>query len=258
MSETLKAVAIKSISLLDLTNLNDDCNNQDIDELCTKAQTQFGNTAAICIWPRFVTYAKPLLAGTGIQIATVVNFPSGGVDTDSVEIETHNAIDAGADEIDLVFPYEAFLAGDIDTAQDQIVRIKAVCGRDTLLKVIIETGELKTDAAITSASHLAIENGTNFIKTSTGKVAVNATLHSAKLMMQAIADSKNATNTKVGFKPAGGLKTTQDAADYLALAEEILGKDWANPNTLRFGASSILANLLATLKDEDSQKTSGY
>lgn len=254
MSEALKAVAKKSISLLDLTNLNDDCTNQDIDALCAKAQTQFGNTAAICIWPRFVSYAKPLLAKANIKIATVVNFPNGGVDTNKVEVETLNAIGDGADEIDLVFPYEAFLAGDIETASDQIARIKAICGSQTLLKVIIETGELKTDDAIESASHLAIENGANFIKTSTGKVAVNATLHSAKIMMQAIADSKK----EIGFKPAGGLKTTQDAANYLDMADEILGKNWASPNTLRFGASSILANLLATLKDEASQQTSGY
>lgn len=254
MSKSLKVIAKKSISLLDLTNLNDDCTNQDIVELCAKAQTEFGNTAAICIWPRFVAHAKPLLAGTGIKIATVVNFPKGGTETDNVEIETQIAIDAGADEIDLVFPYEAFLAGDIETASDQIARIRAVCGLQTLLKVIIETGELKTDDAIKSASHLAIENGANFIKTSTGKVAVNATLHSARIMMQAIADSKK----EIGFKPAGGLKTTQDAADYLKLADEILGEDWASPNTLRFGASSILANLIATLKDEASQNTDGY
>lgn len=254
MSELLKVAAKKLISLLDLTNLNDDCSNQDIDVLCAKAQTQFGNTAAICIWPRFVAHAKPLVASTQIQIATVVNFPAGGTDTDQVEVETRDAIAAGADEIDLVFPYEAFLVGDIDTATDQIVRIKTICGTNTLLKVIIETGELTTDDAIRSASHLAIENGANFIKTSTGKVTVNATLHSARIMMQAIADS----GKEIGFKPAGGLKTTQDAADYLALADEILGENWASPKTLRFGASSILTNLLATLNDEETQETTEY
>lgn len=254
MSESLKNVAKKSISLLDLTNLNDDCTYEDIEALCTKAHTQYGNTAAICIWPRFVAHAKPLIANTQIQIATVVNFPAGGTDTDKVEIETRDAIAAGADEIDLVFPYHAFLSGDIDAATDQISRIKAICGSHTLLKVIIETGELKTDDAIMSASHLAIENGANFIKTSTGKVAVNATLHSARIMMQAIKDSGKG----IGFKPAGGLKTTQDAGDYLALAEEILGKNWASPKTLRFGASSILTNLLATLKGEASKQSSGY
>lgn len=258
MSASLKKIAKQSISLLDLTNLNDDCTNQDIEALCAKAQTQFGNTAAICIWPRFVAHAKPLLANTQIQIATVVNFPAGGTDTDQVEIETRNAINAGADEIDLVFPYEAFLAGDIENATDQIARIRAVCGSNILLKVIIEVGELKSDDAIQSASHLAIENGADFIKTSTGKVEVNATLHSARIMMQAIADTKDANGKEVGFKPAGGLKTTQDAADYLALADEILGENWASPKTLRFGASSILTNLLATLNDEANQISTGY
>lgn len=254
LNNDLKNIARKAISLLDLTNLNDDCTNQDIDTLCANAQTKFGNTAAICIWPRFVAYAKPLLKNTNIKIATVVNFPSGSTDTQAVEVETNKAIADGADEIDLVFPYEAFLAGDIDTAADQITRIKTVCGAKALLKVIIETGELKSDDAITSASHLAIESGANFIKTSTGKVAINATLHSARLMLQAIADSKK----PIGFKPAGGIKTTADAADYLELASEVMGPTWASPKTLRFGASSVLSNLLATLKDEENQETSGY
>lgn len=258
LSEHLKAVAKTSIRLLDLTNLNDDCCKQDIDVLCANAQTKYGNAAAICIWPRFVAYAKPQLVKSNIKIATVVNFPSGGANTNNVVLETRDAIASGADEIDLVFPYEAFLSGDVETAAEQIATIKSICGSNTVLKVIIETGELKLDDAIKSASHLAIDNGADFIKTSTGKVDVNATLHSAGIMLQAISDSKKTNGKVIGFKPAGGLKTTQDAADYLALVEKTLGKNWVSPNTLRFGASSILTNLLATLNDDCEQVMSHY
>ncbi len=251
----MKTIATKSISLLDLTNLNDDCNEKDIIDLCARAQTKFGNTAAICIWKEFVPQAKLLLKGTGIKIATVVNFPKGGTDTEAVLKEVSIAIGNGADEIDLVFPYNAFLAGDIDTCIDQISRIRDACRSPILLKVIIETGMLVEDEAIYSASRLAIDCGADFIKTSTGKVAVNATPHSAEIMLKAIADSKQS----VGFKPAGGIKTVEDASVFLDLASTILGDDWASPATLRFGASGVLTNLLATLDgSEATNSQTGY
>jgi deoxyribose-phosphate aldolase len=251
----LKAVAKKSISLLDLTNLNDDCTQDDIADLCARAQTPFGNTAAICIWKQFIPQAKILLKDTGIKIATVVNFPAGGTDTDAVLKEVEIAISDGADEIDLVFPYSAFLAGDADICVDQISRVRDACRSPILLKVIIETGKLVEEAAIYSASRLAIDCGADFIKTSTGKVDVNATPHSAKIMLTAILESAKA----VGFKPAGGIKTVEDASEYLALAASILGPNWASPATLRFGASGVLTNLLATLEGVASKKPqSGY
>lgn len=251
----MKAVARKSISLLDLTNLNDDCSEKDIVDLCARAQTQYCNTAAICIWKKFVPQAKSLLEGTGIKIATVVNFPHGGTDTDAVLGEVETAIINGADEIDLVFPYQAYLAGDIDVCIDQISRVRDACQSPILLKVIIETGMLVEDDVIYSASRLAIDCGADFIKTSTGKVAVNATPHSAEIMLKAIADSKQA----VGFKPAGGIKTVEDASVYLELASTILGTEWASPSTLRFGASGVLTNLLATLEGaEPANNQTGY
>ncbi|MFK7901280.1 MAG: deoxyribose-phosphate aldolase [Nitratireductor sp.] len=252
--QDINALAIKAISHLDLTNLNDDCTPKDMETLCEKAQTEFGSVAAICIWPKFIKQAVPLLSNTNIQIATVVNFPAGGTNTTAVCKETLSAINDGANEIDLVFPYEAFLQGDVETAQEQIAAVKAVCADKALLKVIIESGELKIDEAITAASLLAIDNGADFIKTSTGKVPVNATLPTARLMLSAILDSKK----NIGFKPAGGIKTAQDANDYLQLASELMGDDWATPNTLRFGASSVLENLLAQLKGQDAPTSDAY
>lgn len=251
----IKAIARKSISLLDLTNLNEDCTDADIVDLCARAQTAFGNTAAICIWKEFIPQAKKLLEGTNIKIATVVNFPHGGTDTDAVLKEVKTAIDNGADEVDMVLPYEAFLAGDLDTCIDQVSRVRDACRPPVLLKVILETGKLIDDEAIYSASRLAIDCGADFIKTSTGKVEVNATTHFAEIMLKAIADSRKA----VGFKPAGGIKTVEDASNYLQLASEIMGPDWARPSTLRFGASGVLTNLLATLEGTKPETTqTGY
>lgn len=251
----MAVIAKKAISLLDLTNLNDDCSEADVVALCKRAQTPYGNTAAICIWKEFIPVAKRSLDGTGIRIATVVNFPAGGTDTDNVLGEVALAVDHGADEIDLVFPYAAFLEGDIDTAIDQISRVRDACRPSVLLKVIIETGKLETEEAIYSASRLAIDCGADFIKTSTGKVAVNATPQSAEIMLRAIRDS----GKDVGFKPAGGIKSVDDAGNYLALAGEILGEDWATPDTLRFGASGVLDNLLAVLSGQEEQSSgAGY
>lgn len=244
----LKAIALKAIGLLDLTNLNDDCTEADVEALCRKAQTPHGDTAAICIWKEFVPLAKTQLRGTGIRIATVVNFPEGSTQTDAVAVETDKAIAKGADEIDLVFPYRAFLDGDRETAADQIASIREYCEQPVKLKVILETGKLVATEAIRAASELAIENGADFIKTSTGKVTTNATPEAARIMLEAIRDS----GKPVGIKPSGGIRTVEDAANYLALADEIMGDGWASPKTFRFGASGVLDNLLAELGDSDT------
>lgn len=254
MTAELKQIAQKSIGLLDLTNLEDDCTSSDIEDLCKRAQTEFGTTAAICIWPKFIEQATKLLKGTGIKVATVVNFPHGGTDTNSVETEARQAVEAGVDEVDLVFPYRAFINGEIDLAADQILTIRQVCLSPVKLKVILETGELGSDDAISRASLMAIDRGADFIKTSTGKMPVSATLGAARIMLEAIKLSKE----PVGFKPAGGIKTTQDAVDYLTLANDIMGNEWANENKFRFGASSLLNNLLATLHDEDAISDGSY
>ena len=242
--DSVKETAKKALSLLDLTDLTDDCDAAAIEKLCAQAQTPFGTTAAICIWPRFVAQARGILGKNhAVKIATVVNFPSGDLAVADVIAETREAIADGADEIDLVIPYRDFIAGDEAAVTEMVAAVKAACTTPVILKTILEAGELKDPALVREASDLAIAAGTDFIKTSTGKVAVNATLQAAEVMLNAI----KASGKPVGFKPAGGVRTVNDAADYLALSATILGDDWATPKTFRFGASGLLGDILAVL-----------
>ena len=236
-----------ALTCLDLTNLNDDCTPEDIEALCERAFTPFGHVAAICIWPQFVAQAAGLLAGKPVRIATVVNFPAGGEDRDAVIAETEAAVADGASEVDLVMPYRR-VGDDPDLVYGVVAGTRAAAGK-ALLKVILETGELGDEALIRKASEIAIDAGADFIKTSTGKVAVNATPEAARIMLSVIADQGG----DVGFKPAGGIKTLEDANLYLDLAAEALGPDWATPRSFRFGASSLLDNLLAILQGRDGE-----
>ncbi len=245
MVANAKAAAAKALSLLDLTNLNDDCTSADIAALCGKAQTPHGNSAAICIWPRFVADARKILgAGHAVKIATVVNFPSGNLPVETVIGETEAAIADGADEIDLVIPYQAFLQGDETAVHEMVSAVKAACTAPVIMKTILETGELKDAALIRQASKIALEAGSDFIKTSTGKVPVNATPDAARIMLEEI----RACDRPAGFKPAGGVRSVADAALYLAIADEIMGEGWAQPQTFRFGASGLLDDILAVLE----------
>lgn len=253
MSNTAKT----AISLIDLTSLTNSESIDDIVSLCQQAQSPAGNTAAICIYPRFIPYAKKQLKAQGtpeVKIATVTNFPHGNDDIDIAVAETKAAVAYGADEVDVVFPYRALMEGDETTGFELVKACKAACGREAILKVIIESGELKSPELIKRASELAIDAGADFIKTSTGKVPVNATLEAAKIMLTVIAEK----NTNVGFKPAGGVKNDQDAAEYLSLAASILGNDWVTNQSFRFGASSLLPNLLTALGYESKSNGSGY
>lgn len=248
--------AKRALRLLDLTDLTDRCSHAAIDVLCEKAYTDHGPVAAVCIWPRFVAHARKRLSGTDIQVATVVNFPGGNQNVDMTVVETRAALDDGAHEIDLVLPYGALMAGDEDIPRAMVEAIAEVCADKGLLKVIIESGELADPALIDRASHLAMEAGADFIKTSTGKVAINATLETAERMIAAIAN--HGGDKLVGFKPAGGIRTTEDCAAYLAIADRIMGPDWATTRTFRFGASSVLTDLLAALDGKDSVVGVGY
>lgn len=253
---TLKQTASRALRLMDLTSLNEDDTREKITALCNAANSAEGQVAALCIYPRFIPHAKKMLRefGTaGIKLATVVNFPHGEADVDVAVAETRAAIAYGADEVDLVFPYAALMAGDTSTGAEMVRACKAACG-DKLLKVIIESGELKTDALIRAASLIAIQAGADFIKTSTGKVAVNATLAAAEAMLAVIKE----TGAHCGFKAAGGVRTVEDAAAYLALADELMGKDWVSPAHFRFGASGLLSNLQACLQDVSAPIRAGY
>ena len=255
----LNARSRQALQLMDLTSLNEDDTPEAIIALCQQARTEAGNTAAICIYPRFIPLARKTLKSLGLNdvtIATVTNFPDGGDDIDIAAAETRAAVAYGADEVDVVFPYRALMAGNETVGAELVKRCKEACGANVLLKVIIESGELKDEALIRRASEIAIDAGADFIKTSTGKVPVNATTESARIMLETIRDSGK---TNVGFKPAGGIKTAEDAAVHLELADTIMGPEWVDRNHYRFGASSLLGNLLIDLglKQGESNKE-GY
>ncbi|WP_420338918.1 deoxyribose-phosphate aldolase [Roseibium sp.] len=255
MIETAK----RALGLVDLTNLNDDCTVEDITALTNRTVTPHGAVAAVCVWPRFVAQAVKELAGTGVKVATVVNFPAGGEDTQAVVAETRQAIADGADEIDLVLPYRTFVEGRKGFAEEQIIQVKAAIPEPAILKVILETGEIKDPLLIHAASNVAIAAGADFIKTSTGKVAVNATLEAAEIMLTAIEEARRDNAERViGFKPAGGIKTASDAAAYLALADKIMGHNWVSASTFRFGASGLLDALTATIDGKDAAVGEGY
>lgn len=220
----LQQTAQRALQLMDLTTLNDNDTDASVIALCHQAKSPAGNTAAVCVYPRFVPIARKTLRDLGaseIKIATVTNFPHGNDDIDIAVIETKAAVAYGADEVDVVFPYRALMAGNQEIGFELVKACKAACGDDVMLKVIIESGELKTPELIRAASEIAIAAGADFIKTSTGKVAVNATPEAAKIMLEVIKEK----NPAVGFKAAGGVKNAEQAADYLALAESVLGEN---------------------------------
>ncbi|MEM9676902.1 MAG: deoxyribose-phosphate aldolase [Pseudomonadota bacterium] len=257
-ADARKQAATRALPMVDLTDLSDTCDAAAIETLCTRAQTPHGNVGAICIWPGFVSQAAKLLDSTTIPIATVVNFPGGGDTEDAVRTLTEQALADGAREIDLVMPYRAFAAGRTAEATSMVRTIRSATSESALLKVILETGEFRKvqhgNERIREASRLAIGEGADFIKTSTGKVMVNATLDAAQIMLGVIAE----TGGTAGFKPAGGIKTTEDTADYLSIADTLLGSDWANPSRFRFGASGVVDDLLAALDGTTAAKTHGY
>ncbi|MDN7131639.1 deoxyribose-phosphate aldolase [Halomonas sp. MC140] len=246
-SSQIAQAARQALTMMDLTSLNDNDTDSTIESLCQQVKTPFGNPAAVCVYPQFIVTAQRALTAHNlkeqVKIATVTNFPHGGDDIMGAARETRDAVASGAHEVDVVFPYRALMAGDEETGLELVEMCKAACAGQALLKVIIESGELKEPALIKRASELAIEGGADFIKTSTGKVAVNATLEAAEIMLNAIKTS----GKDVGFKAAGGVKTAEDAAEYLALASDIMGPGWVTPAHFRFGASSLLVNLLDTL-----------
>ena len=253
----LQQAAQRALQLMDLTTLNDNDTDASVIALCHQAKSPAGHTAAVCVYPRFVPVARKTLKEIGavdIKIATVTNFPHGNDDIGIAVAETKAAAAYGADEVDVVFPYRALMAGNQEIGFELVKACKAACGDDVMLKVIIESGELKTPELIRAASEIAISAGADFIKTSTGKVAVNATPEAAKIMLEVIKEK----NPAIGFKAAGGVKNAQQAADYLALAESVLGENWVSAKTFRFGASSLLGSLLQTLGHQSQTSSSAY
>ena len=227
------------IKLIDLTTLNPTDTDDTVKELCLQTNTKYGNVAAICIYKEFMQIANDtLIKPQNIQKATVINFASGDNPLKSTLNELEYCLKNNATEIDLVLPYKQLINKNIQFVENYVKIIRKSC--PITLKVIIESGELKNKDNIVLATKIAIDNGTNFVKTSTGKVPINATLEDSEIILKTI----KKYNHKCGFKAAGGIKTYDDAIQYISLASEILGANYINPQTFRFGVSSLLTNLL--------------
>lgn len=235
------AFAARAVALLDLTDLSNGLDEAGVETLCGRAVTPLGPVAAVCTWAGFVPQARRLLKDTPVRIATVVNFPAGGTDVTQVADETRYALLDGADEIDLVLPWRALTRGDRETVGALIGAVRHAVPPTRLLKVILETGELTSPHLIREAARIAIGTGADFIKTSTGKTPVSATPEAVGIMLEEIA----AASRPVGLKVSGGIRTAENAAAYLALADRMMGSAWATPRTFRFGASGLIDALLA-------------
>jgi deoxyribose-phosphate aldolase len=230
------------VSLLDLTSLSGAETTDDMEALCAKASGPCGQVAAVCVFARhlpLVRISLDRLCVQGVELATVVNFPQGGLDAAKSVREIEAALALGATEVDLVFPYRAFLGGLEARVGGFLGACRQAC--PVRLKVILETGVLGSSESIRAASLLAVDRGADFLKTSTGKSSVHATPQAARTMLEVISES----GAPVGFKASGGLRTMDDALVYLQMAEEIMGRDWISPRTFRFGASGLLDDVLA-------------
>ncbi|MGW6461377.1 deoxyribose-phosphate aldolase [Streptomyces sp. NPDC055078] len=248
---TAKAYAIDlAISMIDLTTLEGADTPGKVRSLAAKAvrpdptDRETPATAAVCVYPDMVATAKAALRGSDVKVASVATaFPAGRASLEVKLADTRDAVAAGADEIDMVIDRGAFLAGKYLKVYEEIRAIKEAAG-PARLKVIFETGELSTYDNIRRASWLGMLAGADFIKTSTGKVAVNATPPNTLLMLEAVRDFREQTGVQVGVKPAGGIRTSKDAIKFLVLVNETAGADWLAGHWFRFGASSLLNDLL--------------
>lgn len=232
------------VSLVDFTTLNESDTTESVAAFFEKANTLFGHVAAVCIYPQFVRLAVTQFEKSPIKVATVANFPSGNHKLESVLIEIGSAIEDGAQEIDVVFPYERYLAGEQHYAHTFVESCKAVCGDNVLLKVILETGALNDPAIIADAAFEALAAGADFIKTSTGKISEGATLESAATMLLVIRHMLPKLKHPIGFKASGGIRTVEQAAQYIQLADNILGREWVTPQHFRIGASRLVEEIL--------------
>ena len=250
-----------AVRMIDLTTLEGADTPGKVAALCSKAvrpdpvDPSIPSVAAVCIYPNLVPTAVARLRDTTVKVASVATgFPSGQTQLDTKLAEVREVVEAGADEVDMVIDRGAFLSGRYAKVYDEIVRIKEACG-EAHLKVILETGELGTYDNVRRASLLAMAAGADFIKTSTGKVAPAATLPVTLCMLEAIRDVYEETGRMVGMKPAGGIRQAKQAVQYLVVLHETLGLQWLTPDLFRFGASSLLNDILMQIR---KQKTGVY
>jgi deoxyribose-phosphate aldolase len=252
-----------AIRMMDLTTLEGKDTPGKVRALAGKARRpdptdpSIPSVAALCVYPNMIPTAVEALKGSGVKIASVATyFPSGQAPLEVKLADVRSAVEMGADEIDMVIDRGAFLAGDYASVYDEIVAVKEAVG-DAHLKVILEAGELETYDNIRRASVLAMAAGADFIKTSTGKVNPASTLPGSLVMMEAIRDFYGQTGRAVGMKSAGGIRTAKEAISYLVVLYETLGPDWMTPDRYRFGASSLLNDVLMQIRKERTGRYSG-
>lgn len=246
---------LNAVRCIDLTTLSGDDTPDRVARLCAKARTPIApeqlaamgvgalTTGAVCVYPTMVAAAKRALDGSGVPVASVATgFPAGLMPLDLRLAEIGYALDQGADEIDIVISRAHVLRGEWGALYDELRMMREACG-GAVMKAILATGELKTLTNVARASHVAMQAGADFIKTSTGKEPVNATLPVSLTMLRAIRDYRDRTGYAVGFKPAGGLRTAKDALNWQILMAEELGRDWLRPDLFRIGASSLLGDI---------------
>jgi deoxyribose-phosphate aldolase len=252
-----------ALSMIDLTTLEGQDTPERVAALCRKARTPFPemssdlpSVAAVCVYPTMVPFARRALGPVGgpVKLASVATgFPSGLTPLPIKLDEVRRTVEMGADEIDMVIDRGAFLAGDDQRVFEEIVAVKAACGATTL-KVILETGELGTLDNVAAASRLAMVAGADFIKTSTGKIQPAATIEVGLVMLEAIREHYLETGVQIGMKPAGGIRDAKAALHWLVLVAETLGSDWLVPERFRFGASSLVNDLLHQI----ARRTDGH
>lgn len=253
-----------AVSLIDLTTLEGSDTKDKVVNMCKKAvkpldEKDFPYCAAVCVYPNLIKYAKKTIKGSKVKLASVATaFPSGQFPLKLKLADVKYCIEEGAAEIDMVISRGEFLSGNYDYVFEEIRKVKKVClktkkKKPAHLKVILETGELGTSENIWKASIIAILAGADFIKTSTGKISVSATLPTVYIMCKAIKLYYEKTGIKIGIKAAGGIKTAKDALEYILLVKEILGEEWLSPSLFRIGASSLLNDLLKEYKELNSK-----
>lgn len=249
------------VSMCDLTTLEGEDTEGKISQMAAKAikpdpsDKSIPSAAAVCVYPSLVGPIKEKVMHSDVKVASVSSyFPSGQVPMESKLLDTKYAIDSGADEIDIVINRKAFLEGEFRKVYDEIVALKELCG-DVHLKTIIEVGDLKTYENIRKASLISLAAGSDFIKTSTGKLSVGSSRQACYVMAKAVLDFYHMTGIKAGIKVAGGIRDAKDAIRYLVIVNEEMGVDWLSPDMFRFGASSLLDDVLKQIR---KLKTGAY
>jgi deoxyribose-phosphate aldolase len=257
MTRTDRRLLELLVRCMDLTSLEQTDTEEKITALCGRAirpdpsDPSVPAVAAVCVYPRLVPVARRTLEGTGIRVACATGaFPSGVATTHQRVAEIREALAFGADEIDTVLDHGAALAGHDDEVREQLDASREACG-NAPMKVILETGALDSKEAIARAARLAMDAGADFIKSSTGKIAVGATLEAAAVMIEGVRAHETATGHRVGVKFAGGIRTGEAALEYLGIVGGVLGKGWLSPRLFRIGASSLLDDLVDRLRAGD-------